>query len=68
MSSSPPADGRVRSRAEELAEELNRRIRALWTGPGGHPTLPLSGERRAEYHRLLAELDRVERGDVTTAA
>lgn len=50
------------------AAELNAAIRAFWIGPGGHPTLRLSEERRAEYHELLAELDRVERGDVTTAA
>ncbi len=49
-------------------EELNAAIRALWIGPGGHPTLGLSEERRAEYHRLLAELEQVQRGDVTTAA
>lgn len=50
------------------AAELNAAIRALWTGPGGHPTLRLDDEQRAEYHQLLAELDRVERGDITTAA
>ena len=50
------------------AEELNARIRALWIGPGGHPAVGLDDERRAEYHRLLAELRQVERGDVTTAA
>ncbi|NUO42439.1 MAG: hypothetical protein HOV82_10405 [Streptomyces sp.] len=55
--------GSVRS-----AAELNQAIRALWTGPGGHPTLPLTDEQREEYGRLLAELRAVERGDVTTAA
>jgi hypothetical protein len=50
------------------AAELNARIRALWTGPGTHPTLPLNAEQRAEYQLLLAELRQVERGDVTTAA
>jgi len=49
------------------AAELNELIRALWAGRG-HPAPPLSAEQRAEYQRLLAELDRVERGDVTTAA
>ncbi|MEU6543845.1 hypothetical protein [Streptomyces sp. NPDC046859] len=63
MPTTPPPDGAARS-----AEELNAAIRALWIGPGGHPTLRLSEEQRAEYHQLLAELDRVERGDVTTAA
>ena len=50
------------------AAELNERIRALWTGPGGHPTLRLTDEQREEYGRLLAELRRVERGDVIEAA
>ena len=53
------SDGRARS-----VEELNARIRALWP----HRDARLSDEQRAEYQRLLAELDRVERGDVTTAA
>lgn len=56
------ADG-VRS-----AAELNEAIRELWLGPGGHPAVPLDDERRAEYGRLCAELQAVERGDVTTAA
>jgi hypothetical protein len=63
MSPIPPVEGPARS-----AAELNAAIRAFWTGPGGHPSLPLSAEQRAEYQRLLAELDRVERGDVTEAA
>jgi hypothetical protein len=63
MPPTPPPDGSPRS-----AAELNARIRALWTGPGTHPTLPLNAERRAEYQLLLAELRQVERGDVTTAA
>ncbi|MGW5616293.1 hypothetical protein [Streptomyces sp. NPDC003877] len=50
------------------AAELNAAIRALWTGPGGHPTLRLTDEQREEYGRLLAELRRVERGDVVEAA
>ncbi|WP_405559104.1 hypothetical protein OHV08_34415 [Streptomyces canus] len=53
--------------AAEYAAELNERIRALWSGRG-HPAPPLSEAQRKEYRRLLAELDRVERGDVTTAA
>jgi hypothetical protein len=50
------------------AAELNAAIRALWTGPGGHPTLRLTDEQREEYSRLLAELRQVERGDVVEAA
>jgi hypothetical protein len=37
-------------------------------GPGGHPTLPLTDAQRAEYQALIAELERVERGDVAPAA
>lgn len=50
------------------ADELNAAIRALWIGPGGHPTVQLNPERRAEYERLCGELEQVRRGDVTTAA
>jgi hypothetical protein len=50
------------------ADDLNRAIRALWLGPGGHPAVPLDDERREEYARLCAELQAVERGDVITAA
>jgi hypothetical protein len=46
------------------ADKLNEQIRALWS----HPAVPLSEAQRAEYRRLLAELQRVERDDVTTAA
>jgi hypothetical protein len=63
MPPTPPPQGRVRS-----AAELNAAIRAFWMGPGGHPTLPLTDVQRAEYQALIAELERVERGDVTTAA
>lgn len=66
MSPTPPERPPLRTAAEHAAE-LNERIRALWAGRG-HPAPPLSAEQRAEYQRLLAELDRVERGDVTTAA
>lgn len=59
MSPTPPPGGRVRS-----TEELNAAIRALWS----HPDARLTDEQREQYHRLLAELDRVGRGDVTTAA
>ena len=59
-SSSP---GRARS-ADERVAELNAAIRALFK----HRDARLSDAERAEYHRLLAELDRVGRGDVTTAA
>jgi hypothetical protein len=55
--------GSVRS-----ADDLNRAIRALWLGPGGHPAVPLTDGQREEYERLCAELRAVERGDVTTAA
>ncbi|MFI5687929.1 hypothetical protein [Streptomyces sp. NPDC051636] len=61
MSPNLPASGRVRS----AAEEINEQIRAFWIGPGAHPTVPLSREQRAEYERLLTELRRVEREDVT---
>jgi hypothetical protein len=59
MSTPPPSSGSPRS-----AAELNAAIRALWS----HPAARLTDEQRAEYHRLLDELRRVERGDVTTAA
>ncbi|MEU1497224.1 hypothetical protein [Streptomyces sp. NPDC005732] len=60
MSPTPPA--------RPSAAELNAQIRALWIGPGGHPTLKLDDDRRAEYHRLLAALQAIERGDVAPAA
>jgi hypothetical protein len=63
MSPDSVTRGSVRS-----ADDLNRAIRALWLGPGGHPAVRLSEERREEYARLCAELRAVERGDVTTAA
>ncbi|MFD5566671.1 hypothetical protein [Streptomyces cadmiisoli] len=59
MPPSPPPAGAARS-----AAELNERIRALWS----HPQVPLTPEQRDEYARLLAELARVERGDVVEAA
>jgi uncharacterized protein (DUF2267 family) len=62
-----PAERSPSRPAADLAAELNDRIRALWAGRG-HPAPPLSEAQRAEYQRLLAELDRVTRGDVTTAA
>ena len=62
MPPTPPADGRARSTAERIAE-LNAAIRALFP----HRDVRLSDAERAEYQRLLAELDRVGRGDVTTA-
>lgn len=54
-----PPDGVARS-----AEELNAAIRALFA----HRDARLTDEQRAEYRRLLAELERVQRGDVATAA
>lgn len=56
MSTTPPPDA--------SADELNAQIRALWS----HPAVRLTDEQRAEYHKLLAALRRVELGDVTTAA
>ncbi|GGW98477.1 hypothetical protein [Streptomyces chartreusis] len=67
MPPTPPSRGCART-AAELAADLNERIRALWTGPGGHPTVRLTKEQRAEYDRLCEQLRRVERGDITTAA
>lgn len=58
MSSTLSPDGRA------LAAELNRQIRALFT----HRDARLTDEQRAEYHRLLARLREVERGDVVEAA
>ncbi|WP_435279367.1 hypothetical protein [Streptomyces sp. 1222.5] len=54
--------------AARSADEINEEIRAFWQGPGAHPTLPLSREQSARYHRLLAELQQVNAGDVTKAA
>lgn len=59
MSPTPPERPALRT-----AAELNAAIRALFT----HRDARLTDEQREEYQRLLAELDRVERGDVTTAA
>lgn len=59
MPPTPPPDGTARS-----AEELNARIRALWS----HPQVPLTAEQRAEYEQLCTELRQVQRGAVTTAA
>lgn len=59
MSPTPPPEGVVRS-----AEELNAAIRALFA----HRDARLTDEQREEYRRLLAELERVKQGDVTTAA
>jgi hypothetical protein len=64
MSPTPPAQDSARP----SAAELNAQIRALWIGPGGHPSLQLDDERRAEYHRLLAALDALKRGDIAEAA
>lgn len=65
---SPSSFGAGSVRSAERVAELNAQIRALWIGPGGHPTVRLNAERRAEYERLCAELEQVRRGDVTTAA
>ncbi|MGW2721473.1 hypothetical protein [Streptomyces sp. NPDC001492] len=51
-------------RSAERIAELNKQIRALFK----HRDTRLDDAARAEYHRLLDELDRVGRGDVTTAA
>lgn len=66
MPPTPPPQDRVRS-AERVAE-LNAQIRALWIGPGGHPTVQLNPERRAEYERLCEQIRQAELADVTTAA
>jgi hypothetical protein len=50
------------------ADELNEQIRAFWTRPGAHSGVPLTDEQRAEYQRLLAELQEVRREDVAAAA
>jgi hypothetical protein len=42
---------------------VNAEIRALWS----HPQVPLTAVQRETYARLLAELRRVERGDVAAA-
>lgn len=63
MSPTSPDPAPPRAVAERVAE-LNRQIRALFK----HRDTRLTDEQRAEYHRLLDELDRVGRGDVTTAA
>ena len=59
MPPTPPSPAAARS-----AEELNARIRALFS----HRDARLDDAQRAEYRRLLAELEQVTRGDVTTAA
>jgi Mor family transcriptional regulator len=46
------------------AAELNELIRALFA----HRDARLTDEQREEYRQLLAELRRVQQGDVTTAA
>ena len=60
----PTSSPQDRVRSAERVAELNRQIRALFK----HRDTRLTDEQRAEYHRLLDELDRVGRGDVTTAA
>lgn len=37
------------------SDVVNAAIRALWIGPGGHPTVQLNAERRAEYEQLRYE-------------
>lgn len=59
MPPTPPPTGPLRS-----AAELNAAIRALFA----HRDARLTDEQREEYRRLLAELERVQRGGVTTAA
>lgn len=63
MPPTPPPRDSARS-----AEELNAAIRAFWIDGRGHPQVPLSREQREQYEQLCAELERVQRGDVTTAA
>jgi len=59
MPPTPRPDGAARS-----ADELNAAIRALFP----HRDVRLTDEQRETYRGLLAELRRVERGDVTAAA
>jgi Mor family transcriptional regulator len=59
MPPTPPPPAAARS-----AEERNARIRALFS----HRDARLDDAQREEYRQLLAELQEVERGDVTTAA
>jgi hypothetical protein len=59
MSPEDQACGPVRS-----ADVVNAEIRALFACP----QVPLTAEQRETYWRLLAELERVGRGDVTEAA
>ena len=59
MPPTPPDRPPLRS-----AAELNAAIRALFP----HRDVRLTDEQRDEYRALLAELERVGRGDVTTAA
>lgn len=46
------------------AEDLNKRIRALWTRAGGS----LSAQERAEYELLVVEWAAAIRGEVIAAA
>lgn len=62
-----PDQAPLRSVDERVAE-LNAAIRDLWIGPGGHPTVQLNPERRAEYERLCEQIRAVERGDIVEAA
>jgi len=67
MPPTPSDSAPLRSAAEQVAEriaELNERIRALFP----HRDVRLTDEQRATYRELLAELERVKRGDITTAA
>jgi Mor family transcriptional regulator len=63
MPPTPAPDGRARSADERIAE-LNAAIRALFP----HRDARLTDEQRAQYRALLAELERVKRGDITMAA
>lgn len=44
--------------------ELNEEIRSLWS----HPSVPLNGEQRERYQRLLAALREAEREEIVEAA
>lgn len=59
MPPTPPPPAPARS-----AAELNAAIRALFP----HRDVRLDDEQREQYRELLAELERVKRAGITTAA
>jgi len=63
MPPTPPDPASPRTAAEQVAE-LNAAIRALFP----HRDARLTDEQRETYRKLLAELERVKRAGITTAA